>query len=97
MSKEPSLRARSTPTKRQELAATNSPVVTDRIVTLDPVVVHSGGLAELLEFHEREIKELLAESIRTAGQKLPCSARLRLVPPIPPQNRCKGSDARLDR
>jgi ParB family chromosome partitioning protein len=72
-SKKPSLRDLAAAAKGQELAAANTQT-TDRIMTLDPALVHPGGLAERLEVDEAEL-EALAESIRTAGQKVPILVR----------------------
>jgi ParB family transcriptional regulator, chromosome partitioning protein len=72
-SKKPSLRDLAAAAKAPELAAANSQA-TDRIVTLDPALVHPGGLEDRLEVDDGEL-EALAESIRTAGQKVPILVR----------------------
>jgi ParB family chromosome partitioning protein len=56
------------------LAAANSTPATDRIMTLDPRLIHPGSLEDRLTVDEAEL-EALVESIRTVGQKVPILVR----------------------
>lgn len=60
--------------KSEKLAAANPQPVANRVVELDPALVHAGGIADRIEIDAVEI-ERLSESIRQAGQKVPILVR----------------------
>lgn len=72
--RKPSLRDLSRSAKGTELAAANFAPGTDRIVLLDPTLVHSGGLQDRFSVDEDQLAAL-AESIKTEGQKIPILVR----------------------
>lgn len=69
-----SLRDLASKAKSDKLAAANPQPVANRVVELDPKLVHAGGLEDRIEIGAAEI-ERLAESIRAVGQKVPILVR----------------------
>jgi ParB family chromosome partitioning protein len=74
MTKKPSLRDLAVAAKNPELAAANSAPAADRIVTLDPCLIHPGGIEDRLSFDPAGFLALV-ESIRSVGQKVPILVR----------------------
>ena len=71
--KKSSLRDLAAKAREPGLAAANTPVA-NRIVELDPALVHAGGLEDRIGVDTMEI-EALAESIQAAGQQVPILVR----------------------
>lgn len=69
-----SLRDLASKAKSDKSAAAKSQPVANRVVELDPALVHAGGLKDRIEIGAVEI-ERLADSIRLAGQKVPILVR----------------------
>lgn len=69
-----SLRDLAARSKKDGLAAANPGPVAGRIAELDPNLVHAGGVEDRLDISNDEI-ELLAESLRSAGQRVPIQVR----------------------
>jgi len=60
--------------KENEPAAANDVPLPGKIAELDPAIVHAGGLEDRIDVSQKEIAAL-AESLRTAGQKVPVLVR----------------------
>ena len=69
-----SLRDLAAKSRKDGLAAANTGPVAGRIAELDPAIVHAGGLEDRIDISQEEIA-ILAESLRTAGQKVPVLVR----------------------
>tara|TARA_Y100000815_G_scaffold201356_1_gene184966 strand:- start:362 stop:2191 length:1830 start_codon:yes stop_codon:yes gene_type:complete len=62
------------PAKRRELAAANFGAMKDRIVAIEPSLVHSAGMKDRMDGGLEDI-DALASSIRAVGQKIPIIIR----------------------
>ncbi|PHQ63393.1 MAG: plasmid partitioning protein RepB [Sphingobium sp.] len=75
-----SLRDLAAKSRKDGLAAANTGPVAGRIAELDPAIVHAGGLEDRIDVSQEEIA-ILAESLRTAGQKVPVLVRPHPIKP----------------